>query len=158
MPDPSQSTLDAPASSPFTPRKLDVERLNKVADMIQSHPEHFNMDWFLSREGGTGSCWPQDIAGADLFECGTTACIAGWAVALWGAEVGPKDTDIDATAARILGMDKDEAGVLLFYADPLFHMTADQAADHLRRMALDFERVNGGDAGASDDTRIGGRA
>jgi hypothetical protein len=135
MPDLFPPEPDAPAS----PIRPNVERLNKVADMIQAHPEHFDMsNWVVvgeDRHYGSDAA----IAGSvDLFGCGTTACIAGWAVCLWPAEVMP-DENVPTAAQRILGLD-DYTAMALFMAPNASCSTADKAADHLRRMALDAER------------------
>lgn len=115
---------------------VNVERLNKVADMIQAYPEHFDMTYWVRTPTGKDTHWVRasDCAQEDLSQCGTTACIAGWACNLWGADVDP-GLDVQDAAAAILGLDEYEA-YRLFYAD---FRDADHAADHLRRMALAAE-------------------
>jgi hypothetical protein len=160
MPDSSVEASAAPAS-PIVPN---VDRLNKVADLIQQNPEHFHMGhWFGTLSGPHFAPHPAlldeahnrregaVVAAVDLFECGTTACIAGWACHLWEAEVDPT-ARIENNAARILGLDFSAADDL-FYAFDL--NTPDAAADRLRRMALDAERDQFGDAGAHDATADG---
>lgn len=125
---------------------MNHERMLKIADMIEEHPEHFNIKTFatvpalsdeLGRTDGQMTARQTSLLlQADLFDCGTTACIAGWAVWLWAAEADPS-RQIDDIAADILDLPND-------VADDLFctwSLTdAAKAAAHLREMvAKDLE-------------------
>lgn len=122
---------------------MNHERILKVADVIEANPEHFDMRRFMSVPGtldrGPGVWAGGDIGlrethllvQQDAYECGTTACIAGWAVWLWGAEA---DTNLSVheNAADILGLSHAAAGTLFYNIEGL--TTAKKAADHLRNM------------------------
>jgi hypothetical protein len=118
---------------------VNIDRINKVADMTQQNPEHFNMNYWMESVGPSSwaTSFPEEIAQADLFACGTTACIAGWACHLWGAEA--TGSHAESAAAQILGLDLATAKELFKSNNPDCQ-TADDAADHLRHMALDYER------------------
>src|SRR5687767_2281501 len=119
---------------------MNHERMLKIADVIEENPDHFNMAYFaalqsLKDDEGwfDGRIGPHDtrlLIGANLHECGTTACIAGWAVWLWAADVNPQRT-IDDEAAELLDLDMDTADELFNNWD--LH-SAEIAADHLREM------------------------
>lgn len=56
-----------------------VELLLRVKESILAHPEHLNMDIYLDGPNDSGQ---EDAQGLLAGQCGTSACIAGWAVAL----------------------------------------------------------------------------
>lgn len=120
---------------------MNAERLNKVADMIQAYPEHFDMASYLDGPDYTNSetSTPEAVMTAPLtspVDCGTTACIAGWACHLWASEVVVGEP-FDANAARILGLDDDQSyEVFYVYAA---REDAAASAGYLRRMALEAE-------------------
>jgi hypothetical protein len=78
---------------------INVELLLKVKERILAEPSQFDMrDWRRSSP-----------------ECGTVACIAGWACAIADAEEGIVPTDyhqIESRAEILLG----ERAIALFYA------------------------------------------
>lgn len=108
-----------------------AELAYKVLDLIQVNPEHFDMD---SWSGGPGANrnpvglddLTKDLTSAD--GCGTTACFAGWTIAVSGYRVGVRaevlcgDSDgeaslhIEGFAADLLGID-DEQMNELFYVE-----------------------------------------
>lgn len=68
-----------------------IEILNKVKDSIRMHPDQFNME---------------------TWDCGTTACIAGWIgrhtnTRIWGS----------CNAAQALGVDSNSIRKLFFVGD-----------------------------------------
>lgn len=121
---------------------MNHERILKVADVIEANPEHFSMNYFMSVDrkidrgvmewdgGRIGPLETSLLLQQDAYECGTTACIAGWAVWLWGAEVNP-NLAVDDNAADILGLSKNVADALFANFDL---DTAEKAASHLRNM------------------------
>jgi len=113
---------------------VDAERLSKLADVIEEHPDQFDMRrWWTGLVCDWEQTHAQDfaaLAAADM--CGTTACIAGWAVHLWPADVEPDDTFTTA-GARILGIDPDEAYRLFQPLD----MTHAGAVATLRQLAAE---------------------
>ena len=79
------------------PNQTPVERCRYVADLIEAHPENFNMEWFAQDADGSFGTERALYAGERpaITECGTTCCIAGWAVV-----VTPQD---EAAVAGIHG-------------------------------------------------------
>jgi hypothetical protein len=120
---------------------MNRENILKVADAIENatlakeQGLGFNMlDFFAEdRYDPTG----HDHTG---HECGTTACIAGWTVAM---EVGKKiqnmtTTEIRTTAQRILGLSDSEVSDLFYaYGSLRFigHIKPKEAATVLRHFA-----------------------
>lgn len=95
---------------------LHRERRLKVADAIEREPEHFDMStWFWRRYENDG-VHPSlglvpDLLALDLRSCGTTACVAGWACSLYGADAldlhethRRENPSIGHVAAEILGL------------------------------------------------------
>jgi hypothetical protein len=113
---------------------LNKGRILKLADIIEEHPDNFDMGDVLSDvqfpadDLAWGEAVVRQTVAADLTHCGTTACIAGWAMNLWPAEVDfSKSWAING--ARILGIPQADAATI-FYA---YDLDARQAADYLRR-------------------------
>lgn len=88
--------------APSTP---DLDLLRRTFEHIDAHPEQWHQ-----------GCWLHQDE-----ECGTVACVAGWACLLAGDEVAsdglvltPKGQRIpvDARAANLLGLTYEEAGAL----------------------------------------------
>lgn len=117
---------------------MNTERILALADLIEKQP-HTTQE---APEGFTMVNWNHD--------CGTPACIAGWAchVALGGAVV--LDINIEQTARRFLGLDAAEADALfepdlrsdfekehgfISSTDVWDDITPDHAARTLRRLA-----------------------
>lgn len=113
---------------------MNHERILKVADVIEANPDHFDMLTFYGYNGNHLYSTPHIASRLaltiDLTECGTTACIAGWAVALWGAEVD-LDLSIDKNADAILGLTYDQSFSVYYGME---HSTSDKAAAYLREM------------------------
>lgn len=115
-------------------QRMNHERMLKVADVIEENPDHFDMKFFMK----TGPDWTdrmgesstRELVSADIYNCGTTACIAGWACWLWSAEVR-HDKGVDDNAQHILGLSTDVADELFIDFDL---KTAKDAAAHLREM------------------------
>lgn len=85
---------------------MNKELLLKVRDAILAEPEHFDMEHFVRRNTS----------------CGTTACIAGWTVALSrnttpdADETIPDSISVAWEAQSRLGLTHEQE-VALFYAD-----------------------------------------
>jgi hypothetical protein len=94
---------------------MNKERMLKVADEIVAHADHFDMgvwmtsDW-LHNKIERGLCVPvtEAVKHMDLDDCGTAACVAGWAAYLYAAELQEGDTFAEA-GRRILGLTHGES-------------------------------------------------
>lgn len=79
------------------------ERSRYVADLIEAHPEHFDMRSWV---GGFGQ-WPSLIGRSNIdpdeTDCGTTACIGGWTMASAAPE--------EITTSDIMNMTRDLLGL-----------------------------------------------
>ena len=84
-----------------------------VARAIHNHPDHFDMDSFVN-----------------VGPCGTTACIAGWALSLSMPTAGtrplenlrgrfrdPASPGVEATAAVLLGLTGDQRDKLFYVGE-----------------------------------------
>lgn len=118
-----------------------VELLRRIQKALREHPDRFDMDrWFYDPARGYADepaldSWGQYVVeGPHLVPdvpmmkgltetCGTTACIAGWAVALSGERVQP-GMSIQTEAERLLGWVRPERtnGTTGFGHCPLFHV------------------------------------
>lgn len=98
-----------------------AELAYRVVDAIKEHPEHFDMDEFVHVPLGmidTGIGLDELTGQA----CDTTACFAGWAVALSGyrmtafgrVEIGEKKRPVSALAAELLGIGEYDAHELFY--------------------------------------------
>jgi len=88
-------------------------RLRAVADLIEAHPERWDQElWTGEKKAG-----PLDEVGRGG-DCGTTACVAGWAVRLTPTGTIPPETEAEWEEAGrdALGLSDDLAWVL-FDAD-----------------------------------------
>lgn len=150
----TSTTADELAEAPglVRPGMTPAERCLYIADLIERHPANFNMEvYFDAPDTGPfpdrAELYDMAMSGErwNHLGCGTTQCIAGWAIAVTPAiEVSivgiectslPKQTDqqrrvpdIDEVAVRLLGLPGDE----LFFEMAL---TPEEAADRLRAHA-----------------------
>jgi hypothetical protein len=127
------------------------DRILKVADVIEANPEHFDMTLYFNdaaarayqEQTGASVCSSASpfvtpevgvevLATVDLTNtCGTTACIAGWAMHLWPADVTEKNLPYSIIAADLLDIDYK-------LADDLFYdmsLDAENAVRALREIA-----------------------
>lgn len=111
------------------------ERVRKVAEAID--PEHFYMGaWY--ENVNESAVYTNDIETVgDIRGCGTTACVAGWAVITFPELAGIGELIPDA-AAVILGMDDDDA--LALFED--YDFDAATAKDILMSIANNGDRDN----------------
>lgn len=123
-----------------------VERFNKLAEVIESHPDQFDMSWWVQvpdaemRDGRSrlNNVWEIDDFGVDMLApfCGTRGCVAGWAASLWAGELTVEQNlaySIETAAQMLLGLDSTTRS-WLFDADAQ-HQEAHQAAAVLRDLA-----------------------
>ena len=127
-----------------------TDRLRELADVIEQAP-HFRHEWPLNSIGATeliisvvhglpdsfnlgAWCYTSDS------DCGTTACIAGYAVGLFAPDDTVGEAGISAQAAELLDL-TDEQSMELFTPSnfatrmPQGEVTPQQVADALRLLA-----------------------
>ena len=87
--------------------KLNLKLLRKIQKHILAEPARFVMwTWFLRRADTTSSYTPDGGNDRVKFpDCGTAACIGGWACILSGASLAG---DIHTRARNLLGLTLDE--------------------------------------------------
>jgi hypothetical protein len=106
--------------------------IDRVVDVIEHNPDAHDQGEWIAREGfeEDGTPAPEVIVSADNFPCGTTACVAGWAVLLSGHSIrmpegsnyahGISDNRaIAIVAERLLKLTPDEAETLFYCAADL---------------------------------------
>lgn len=117
--------------------KRNIELLTKVRDLVEKQPEKLNMENWAWCDVE----WDFDGDGyKKVVDCGTTACIAGWAVQLHGYKFLLHDGDqyaieciarngrvmnIEYKAQELLGLTDDEANSLFI------NTSKDDAVDRL---------------------------
>lgn len=108
-------------------RKINVELLEKVRDKILAEPESYNQNKF----------WHVSAAAP----CGTTACIAGWAVALSCGDLKALHSltpvEVHAAARDLIGVTDGEAfslfgGAGLSWPEPFCTLFDKAANAHAR--------------------------
>lgn len=120
-----------------------VDRLEKLAAIIEERPEQFHMSWWVSIPddskafGKVNLDWTDALAEHEVDmlapNCETRACVAGWTACLWGGELPQAPMKIEYAARILLGLDHAEAD-WLFNADAQ-HQAAGEAAEALRDLA-----------------------
>lgn len=115
-----------------------IELLERVKAAILAEPDHFDMDfWWTVPADGNGihlddnGCWIVDRSRqavpddapllGHMSGCGTTACIAGWTVALAGERVRPGAL-IEYEARRLVGYGQDPLHASAHARCPLFYV------------------------------------
>lgn len=137
---------------------MNKERMLQLADFIETVPEEsFNMDCFFS--GGSVRDLPP-LPGQMPHDCGTAACVAGYALMLFGtpdeinavrrtafaidgggrglADLQGKIVTTTDTAQTILGLTREESHRLFlghFSSKGLTQITRADAVAEIRRMA-----------------------
>lgn len=96
---------------------MNTRRLRQIQKLILKYPQRFDLyNWY-----GVGAVPDKRdrfiyvVPAMEAPSCGTTACIAGWAVAKYDGTVIREDS-MEKQAAEILGLTKRQAG-RLFYID-----------------------------------------
>ena len=93
---------------------LNVKLLRKIKRHILAKPRRLHMSWWAVHKDEEGSTYNGDSGRREKFEeCGTAACIAGWACILSGIE-RPTTDDVVNETPKILGLDFSDL-------NPLFH-------------------------------------
>jgi hypothetical protein len=80
--------------------KLNVKLLRKIKKHVEEEPRRLIMARW-QQKGRAGELVEDEAATFNLPECGTAACIAGWAVNLSGKKI---ETDVGARAMTLLGL------------------------------------------------------
>ena len=116
-----------------------TDRLLAVADIIEFTPERWDQGtWLIERSDldVTVHDIPKSAIAHGVKECGTTACVAGWAVALTPDDQMPVTVlhDWDRAGAVALGLSEDFADYL-FDGSLSERLTSVEVADALRRLA-----------------------
>lgn len=110
-------------------RRPNAELAYRTLDAIDAHRAHFNMNSWA--DGGSIDDRPiglDELTDNNSHRCKTTACFAGWAVALSGYQLGPHADVIDTSgdrvhhdigdfAANLLGLDNETGGYLFYVED-----------------------------------------
>lgn len=118
---------------------MNIERILQLADYIEYHPEKFNMSEWMSE-----NIRMLDVEAEELYHmCGTSACIAGHAVAMFRPDINLKEfCDFAGEGKSILGLDDlDGAYYILFNPSKAAHgidvkdVTNLHAAKCLRHLA-----------------------
>jgi hypothetical protein len=87
--------------------EVNRELFKKVYDQIAEHPDtHWQGDFEADVEDGAGGYREDGVP-----VCGTTRCVAGWALHFSGQRVNDS-LDPGRDAARLLGLSVDAASVL----------------------------------------------
>ena len=110
---------------------MNTPRLNHLADFLDAlPPERFDMNTFFGR-----GLHYHEPAGALLtdHECGTTACIAGWAIVKWAPD-HPHDGACFTLAKDLLDLTERQADNL-FYPYVASPVSNSRAAQALRNLA-----------------------
>jgi hypothetical protein len=89
-------------------------RLRAVADIIEQHPEKHDQNSFTSEDAPWYSTY-EAAGSASEVRCGTTACVAGWAVLLTPKSQTDEFTDDwSDDGAKALGLDDDLASEIFY--------------------------------------------
>lgn len=117
---------------------MNEERMLKLADVIEAQPEHFDIRVIASgtKEISAASHAPgwtplwKAITDADLTACGTSACYAGWAAHLWGADIRNMNGTFTEVGCELLGLDAHDTDSMGLFVAAV--RDAHQAAGLLR--------------------------
>ena len=115
---------------------MNKDMIIDVANMIRMHSQHFNMNSWGSKNGGE----QVDINIEDLTDpaddCGTTCCIAGWALVMAKGTLTWQDCWHDTVANQagdILGLTEPQAHDLFHQV----HLDTDEILEVLEAMVKD---------------------
>lgn len=113
----------------MTSQAPNAELAYRTLDLIQANPEHFNMaEWSASRVNKVSLKDLTAPTDQDVEVCGSTACFAGWAIALSGYMVTTNSVltgdgkttvtdEVQEFAAALLGIDYEDSEYLFFVED-----------------------------------------
>jgi hypothetical protein len=96
---------------------MNIELLLKVKAHILEEPNRLNMRSWLLRVGGVYANWVFDKEIRHFGNCGTTACIAGWAAILGEPKKRVTIMDAEDCAIELLDIRDDDAEKLFFVDD-----------------------------------------
>lgn len=128
-------------------RYQQVGRLLELAEVVELHPDNFDMDnWAcILVVDSHGDEYMKEVSSVDEIltafkkkepvSCGTTACLAGWAVALWSKEAKEIGGNIESAAQEILGYKDNCRDLDSLFASSAPWQTGEEAATELRRRA-----------------------
>jgi len=111
----------------MTTLKRNEVLFNEIADAIEARPDLWKQNAFMAVEntedvGGSDFPTPEtlqtvEVVGKEI-KCGTTQCIAGWAVLLSGeftpGEVTGTDFDFEFHAQQLLGLNASDASRMFY--------------------------------------------
>lgn len=129
-----------------------IDRIKKVLEVIEADREHFDMAHWFAIEGDAHYDYDSDqVYSCADFEalkpgagCGTSACLAGWTISLFGNEEQKRRAvDFGPTARRLLGLNWEQSSDL--FQPPHFDTDGaeDRAIAHLRAIIDAGEWVDG---------------
>lgn len=126
--------------------RAQVERRNKLIQVLRNlKKKQFYMESFFCDNGE--EVWPtyDEIRVARKLrkdpECGSAACVGGWATVLFprhASKVGGV-IEYEMDMANLVGISTDDAHKLMFDG---MHMTAKQKAKQLERMGKDYDKAS----------------
>jgi hypothetical protein len=130
---------------------MNVDNILKLAEVLESDAAaaHFNMGEWFHHDGDHALPLGVTVAEA-IQDCGTVACIAGWAVVAFHSAEELRDVNFDlaAIAANDLGLSSYRAMEIFTPGSaphvvecdlPVYHATPKQAAKLLRHLAATGE-------------------
>lgn len=102
---------------------MNVELLEKVARHIEDNPEQLNMDVWYSHVHRSRVNWLRRLFGVSEQDCNTTACIAGWMVAIGGGGTCHANgvRNIKGEAMLLLGLPEVECEKLFMISQWPWH-------------------------------------
>lgn len=118
---------------------MNTERLTKLADVIEENPDHFKMsgwldvqvlDFELERLVSLTDI-RSALAYVDIEQCGTTACLCGWAALLWTADISGQEQSWTEVGANLLDLPVSDAETLFMQTE----IDLDTAVAQLRHLA-----------------------
>ena len=117
---------------------MNTELMLEIAEVIEIHEEKFNMSSYFS--GDDNDQITEELQSID---CNSTACIAGWAVALVDADQWITNTTGNSvcwleTGAKVLGL-TDEQAMSLFFVD--MHTIWEELSDEYDDIDLSNQQV-----------------
>lgn len=127
--------------------KVNKELFEKIADHIEIHPDQWSQETWVDN-GLHGHVGPGNVL--DPYDCGTSACIAGWAVML---SRQPIPNEWTMKGAELLGLQLSDAHTLFDeYWRPAGY-SDDNAVDINAKYAAEALRAIGNGADVDDVTK-----
>lgn len=107
---------------------MNKEKMHLLADLLETiKPVKFNMTYWMSHYNDEHAEYspnnpeadaPYDTMSLSAYDCNTAGCIAGWAIAMKNdlQVTNEKIHNIEAQAAKYLGLDSSQASKLFYYS------------------------------------------